>query len=179
MAYSAEGSVAAHRGIVMTYLLLFVAAVLSVAGLLNDSDALLDAGWAVWAVGVVSGALRWRRNRRRFASVEEAEAAAAAGNTRAMRFLASLRKLGGDHAEAERLLRAAVELGDVEAMWDMARLVDLRDSPQEAEPWFRMAGEHGHFFAKKLFRPGHAFNRDGSTPLEPDGGRTAPPGPRG
>ncbi|MFD9411381.1 sel1 repeat family protein [Streptomyces sp. NPDC059989] len=149
----------------MAFLLLLVAAVLSVLGWTNDSDGLITASWVVWVAGILLLLLRWRVNRRKFSSVEEARAAAAAGDPRAMRFVASLRKLEGDYAEAERLLRAAIELGDVEAMWDMGRLVDLRDGLGEAEPWFRMAGRHGHFFAKRMFRPGHGFNQDGGNPL--------------
>ncbi len=47
----------------------------------------------------------------------------------------------------------------------MGRLVEQRDGLQESEPWFRMAAERGHFFAKRFFRPGHALNMDGSNPL--------------
>lgn len=149
----------------MSYVLLLVAALLSVLGWINDSPGLTDASWAVWAVGIAFLLLRWRRNRNKFASVEEAEAAAAAGDPRAMRTVALLRKIGGDFTEAERLLRAAVDQGDVESMWEMARLVEQRDGMRESEPWFRMAAEHGHFFAKRMFRAGHAFNMDGGTPL--------------
>ncbi|MGW0393716.1 sel1 repeat family protein [Streptomyces sp. NPDC003042] len=149
----------------MSFPLLFVAAVLSVLGWINDSDGLITASWVVWGVGLLALVVRWRRNRNKFASVEQAQAAAAAGDPRAMRFLALLQKIKGDFAEAERLLREAVELGDVEAMWEMARLVEQRDGLRESEPWFRMAAEGGHFFAKRLFRPGHALNMDGSSPL--------------
>ena len=41
-----------------------------------------------------------------------------------MRSLAMLAKLRGDSDEAERLLRAAVDADDVEAMWEMGRLVE-------------------------------------------------------
>ncbi|MFD5929543.1 tetratricopeptide repeat protein [Streptomyces sp. NPDC060333] len=149
----------------MSFLLLLVAAVLSILGWINDNDGLSEAGWVVWAIGILLLILRWRRNRRKFASVEHARPAAEAGDPRAMRALASIHKLGEDYTEAERLLRSAITLGDVEAMWDMGRLVDLRDGLPEAEPWFRMAAEHGHFFAKRMFRPGHAFNMDGQSPL--------------
>ncbi|MFE5807882.1 sel1 repeat family protein [Streptomyces sp. NBC_01232] len=149
----------------MSYLLLLVAAVLSVLGWLNDSEALTTAGWVVWGAGILLLLLRWRRNRRRFPTLEAAEAAANAGNTRAMRALAMRQKLLDDFTEAERLLRAAVELGDVEAMWEMGRLVEQRDGLEASEPWFRMAAERGHFFAKRFFRPGHALNMDGSNPL--------------
>ncbi|MER7821355.1 hypothetical protein BCL76_110276 [Streptomyces sp. CG 926] len=149
----------------MTYLLLLVAAVLSILGSINDSEGMITASWVVWGVGILFLLLRWRRNRRRFASLEQAEAAAAAGNTRAMRALAMRQKLLDDFTEAERLLRAAVELGDVEAMWEMGRLVEQRDGLEASEPWFRMAAERGHFFAKRFFRPGHALNMDGGNPL--------------
>ncbi|MFD3324318.1 sel1 repeat family protein [Streptomyces sp. NPDC058701] len=149
----------------MSYALLLVAALLSVLGWVNDSPGLTDASWAVWAVGIALLLLGWRRNRNKFATVEEAEAAAAAGDPRAMRAVALLRKIGGDFTEAERLLRSAVDQGDVESMWEMARLVEQRDGMRASEPWFRMAAEHGHYFAKRLFRTGHAFNMDGGTPL--------------
>ncbi|MFJ3963628.1 sel1 repeat family protein [Streptomyces sp. NPDC090036] len=149
----------------MSYLLLLVAAVLSVLGWLSDSEALTTAGWVIWGAGILLLLLRWRRNRRRFPTLEAAEAAANAGNTRAMRALALRQKLLDDFTEAERLLRAAVELGDVEAMWEMGRLVEQRDGLEASEPWFRMAAERGHFFAKRFFRPGHALNMDGSNPL--------------
>ncbi|MFA7766753.1 sel1 repeat family protein [Streptomyces sp. NRRL S-448] len=149
----------------MSYLLLLVAAVLSILGWINDSDGLTTAGWVVWGAGILLLLLRWRRGRRAFASLEQAEAAAAAGDTRALRALAMRQKLLGDFTEAERLLRAAVERGDVEAMWEMGRLVEQRDGLEASEPWFRMAAERGHFFAKRFFRPGHALNMDGGNPL--------------
>ncbi|MFG2229416.1 sel1 repeat family protein [Streptomyces sp. NPDC048723] len=149
----------------MSYLLLLVAAVLSILGWINDSDGLTTAGWVVWGAGILLLLLRWRRGRRAFASLEQAEAAAAAGDTRALRALAMRQKLLDDFTEAERLLRAAVERGDVEAMWEMGRLVEQRDGLEASEPWFRMAAERGHFFAKRFFRPGHALNMDGGNPL--------------
>uniref|UniRef100_A0AAU2JH92 Sel1 repeat family protein n=1 Tax=Streptomyces sp. NBC_00049 TaxID=2903617 RepID=A0AAU2JH92_9ACTN len=149
----------------MSYLLLLIAAVLSVVGWINDSDGLTTASWVVWGAGILLLILRWRRNRGRFASLEEMEAAAAAGNTAALRSLAMRQKLLGDFTEAERLLRSAVASGDVEAMWEMGRLVEHRDGLKESEPWFRMAAERGHFFAKRFFRPGHALNMDGKNPL--------------
>ena len=76
-----------------------------------------------------------------------------------------LNTLKGDLDEAERLLLMAIDRGDVESMWDMGRLVEQRDGIDASEPWFRMAAENGHFFAKRFFRPGHALNLDGKNPL--------------
>ncbi|MEV7524298.1 sel1 repeat family protein [Streptomyces sp. NPDC091371] len=149
----------------MSYLLLLAAAVLSVLGWTNDNDGLITWSWVLWGLGVLLLILRRRKGRDKFASLEAAEAAAAAGNTHAMRALALRKKLLDDFTEAERLLRAAVELGDVEAMWEMGRLIEQRDGLEASEPWFRMAAERGHFFAKRFFRPGHALNMDGSNPL--------------
>ncbi|MET7280383.1 hypothetical protein ABZS29_19250 [Kribbella sp. NPDC005582] len=150
----------------MAVFLLLVAAGFSVAGLITGNDTLLRIGWVVWAFGLLGLLLRRLRGRRKFRTVEEAQAAAEAGNPHALRSLASVAKLSGDFVEAERLLLLAVDRGDVEAMWDMGRLYDLRDGDLvAAEPWFRMAAEHGHFFAKRLFRPGHALNMDGTNSL--------------
>jgi TPR repeat protein len=75
-------------------------------------------------------------------------------------------KRRGDYAEAERLLMEAVEAGDPEAMFDMGRLVEERDGFDASVRWFRMAAENGHKIARRAFRPGEVFNRDGSTPLD-------------
>lgn len=111
----------------MAGFLLLVAAGFSVAGLITDNDTLLRISWVVWALGLLGLLLRRLRGRRKFRTVEEAQAAAEAGNPHAMRSLASVAKLNGDFVEAERLLLLAVDRGDVEAMWDMGRLYDLRD----------------------------------------------------
>ncbi|TDD46691.1 sel1 repeat family protein [Kribbella antibiotica] len=150
----------------MAIFLLLVAAGVSITGLISDNDGLLKVGWVIWAFGLLGLLLRKLRGKRKFRTVEEAQTAADAGNTHALRSLASVAKLNGDLVECERLLLLAVDKGDVEAMWDMGRLYDLRDGDLvAAEPWFRMAAEHGHFFAKRLFRSGHALNMDGTTPL--------------
>ncbi len=54
------------------------------------------------------------------------------------------------------MLRQAAEAGDAESMWELGRLVEHRRGLPEAEPWFRMAADHGHAVAKRLFRPGGA-----------------------
>ncbi|WP_418955408.1 sel1 repeat family protein [Streptomyces tritici] len=149
----------------MAYVLFLVAAVLSVVGWSVDSDGAVTASWVVWGLGVLALVVRVRANRRKFRSLEELQAAAEAGDPRALRVLALRNKLLDDFTEAERLLRKAVDLGDVESMWEMGRLVEQRDGLPASEPWFRMAAEHGHFFAKRFFRPGHALNMDGSNPL--------------
>jgi SAM-dependent methyltransferase len=97
--------------------------------------------------------------------LEEARAAAEAGDPRAMRLLALNAKVNGDTDRAERLLLAAIDRGDVESMWEMGRLVEDRDGLAACEPWFRMAAENGHFVAKRFFRRGNALNQDGSNPL--------------
>lgn len=124
----------------------------------------MTASRVVRGAGVLLLVLRWRRNRHRFASLEEAGTAAAPRNPRVLPALALRQKLLGDFTEAERLLRAAVARGGMEAMWEMGRLVEQRDGLREYEPWFRTAAECGHFFAKKFFRPGRALNMDGSDP---------------
>ncbi|MEE1789487.1 sel1 repeat family protein [Streptomyces sp. BE308] len=149
----------------MAGIALFVAAVLSIIGVTTDRDTLTQVSWILWVFGIlllVNGAFR---NRRKM-SVDELRVAAAAGDPGALRGLAMLAKIQNDFDEAERLLRTAVDNGDVESMWEMGRLVEQRDGLAESEPWFRMAAERGHFGAKRFFRPGSALNRDGSTPLK-------------
>ncbi|MGK5550103.1 hypothetical protein ACSNOI_00675 [Actinomadura kijaniata] len=145
--------------------LVLAAAVMSVIGLVSDNPGLVTASWVPWAVGIAGFALRWVNRRRTYGSVEELMAAAEAGVPRAMRAVAMKHKIEGNLQEAERLLRAAVEAGDVESMWEMGRLVEQRDGLAASEPWFRMAAEHGHLVAKRFFRPGSALNQDGKNPL--------------
>lgn len=149
----------------MTFLLFLVAAVCSVVGLVTDNGSLMKIGLGIWAVGLVSAFLRWRRRRHTFGSIEELQAAADAGNPRALRALASLAKLNGDFDKAEEYLHAAIAKGDKESMWDMGRLVEERDGLAASERWFRMAAENGHFVAKRFFRKGSALNMDGNNPL--------------
>ena len=149
----------------MTFLLFLVAAGLSVAGLIADNGTLLNISWVIWGLGVLAALLGWRRRRHTFASIEHAQAAADAGNPRALRALAAAAKLNGDVDKAEQLLHAAIDKGDREAMWDMGRLVEERDGLAASEPWFRMAAENGHFVAKRFFRKGSALNLDGTNPL--------------
>lgn len=145
--------------------LLLVATVLIGFALFGDNDSLALPGGVCLILGVAGRSIRQAARRGRYASLEELEAAAAAGVPRAMRAKAMYCKLQGDFDEAERLLRAAVDKGDVESMWEMGRLVEDRQDLEAAEPWFRMAAEHGHVFAKRFFRPGHALNLDGKNPL--------------
>ncbi|MCM2388578.1 tetratricopeptide repeat protein [Streptomyces albipurpureus] len=148
----------------MAGILLFVAAVLSIIGVTTDRGTFTEVSWILWVLGIlllVSGALR----RRRRVSVDELRVGAAGGDPGALRGLAMMAKIQGDFDEAERLLRMAVDNGDVESMWEMGRLVEQRDGLEESEPWFRMAAERGHFVAKRFFRPGNPLNRDGSNPL--------------
>ncbi|MFD7624955.1 hypothetical protein ACFV7Q_02710 [Streptomyces sp. NPDC059851] len=100
-------------------------------------------------------------------------------NPRAVRFVALLEKVHGDFSEAERLLRAPIELADVEARGEPGRFVDQRDGLEAAEPWFRLAGRAGHRFAERMLRPGRGFNTTAATRCDPGGGRTAPPGASG
>jgi hypothetical protein len=149
----------------MTFLLFLVAAGFSIAGVITDNGTLLNISWVIWVVGLVSAVIGWRRRRHTFGSLEAAEAAAAAGNPRAMRALASVAKVNGDIEKTETWLRAAIDKGDRESMWDMGRLVEERDGLAASEPWFRMAAENGHFVAKRFFRKGSALNMDGTNPL--------------
>lgn len=161
----------------MSFLLLLVAAVLSILGWIGDNDSLSTAGWVVWLIGILLLLLRWWRNRRKFASVEHARAAAEAGDPRAMRALASIHKLGEDHAEAERLLRAAIELGDVEAMWDMGgSSTSGTDSrrPSRGSGWPPSTATSSRSGCSVPVTPSTWTAR---VPCEPGGGRTTPPGP--
>ncbi|MFM9701004.1 SEL1-like repeat protein [Streptomyces europaeiscabiei] len=145
-------------------LFVIVAAVLSIVGAVSDAGWLTDLSWVLWAIGILL-LIRRAVLRRRYKTPERLKAAAEAGDMRALRGLAMIAKIQDDFAEAERLLRTGVDAGDVESMWEMGRLVEHRDGIQASEPWFRMAAEHGHFFAKRFFRPGHALNMDGNNPL--------------
>lgn len=149
----------------MSFFLFLAAAGFSIAGLITDNQTMVWVGWAFWAVALLATVLGWLRGRRKFGSLEEAQAAADAGDPRALRMLAMLAKLNDDFGKAERLLLTAIDAGDVESMWEMGRLVEQRDGLEACEPWFRMAAENGHFFAKRLFRRGSALNLDGTTPL--------------
>ncbi|WP_028045506.1 hypothetical protein [Cellulomonas sp. URHE0023] len=149
----------------MTFFLFIVAAGLTIGGYFWDSSTATTAGWVVWILGLISAYFGWVRRRNTFGSLEEAQAAAEAGNPKAMRAVAMVAKVSGDLDAAERLLRGAVEKGDVESMWEMGRLVEQRDGLAESEPWFRMAAERGHFVAKRFFRQGSALNLDGTNPL--------------
>jgi hypothetical protein len=149
----------------MTFLLFLVAAVFSLVGLITGNGSLVKIGLWIWAGGLVAAFFGWRRRRHTFGSVEEAQAAADAGNPRALRALASLAKLNGNVDKAEQYLHAAIAKGDKESIWDMGRLVEERDGLAASEPWFRMAAENGHFVAKRFFRKGSALNLDGNNPL--------------
>jgi TPR repeat protein len=138
--------------------------VLSVVGAVSGRSSLTQLSWILWAIGVV-WLIRRSVLRRRYGTVERMMASAGAGNMRALRGLAMIAKIQDDFDEAERLLRLGVDAGDVESMWEMGRLIDQRDGLQASEPWFRMAAEHGHFVAKRFFKPGHALNMDGGNPL--------------
>jgi hypothetical protein len=147
------------------FILLLAAAGFSIAGLLTDNRTMLNVGLVIWAVAMLGSLIGWLRRRRTFGSIEEAQAAADAGDPRALRALAMLAKINGDTEQAERLLLTAIDAGDVESMWEMGRLVEDRDGLEACEPWFRMAAENGHFVAKRGFRRGGAFNLDGTNPL--------------
>jgi len=149
----------------MKVLLLVVGAGLTLYGFNADNGTAQTVGWICWGIGLLLLVRGFLTRRRKFGSVAEVEAAAAAGDPRGLYALGALAKVRGDIDEAERRLRAAADLGHVEAMWDMGRLVEARDGLEASEPWFRMAAEHGHFVAKRFFRPGSALNMDGKNPL--------------
>ncbi|GIG20092.1 hypothetical protein Cch01nite_08160 [Cellulomonas chitinilytica] len=146
-------------------MLVTVAAILSIVALITGNGGLMTTVWWLWGIGVAGLVVRWMGNRGKYRNLEELDAASRAGVPRAMRARASLHKLNGEVDEAERLLRAAVDAGDRESMWDMGRLVEERDGLAASEPWFRMAAERGHLAAKRFFAQGHALNLDGSNPL--------------
>ena len=152
----------------MTVFLLLAAAGFSVAGLATENRTMLTVGLVIWALGIVSGltglVLR-RRQRHRFASIEEAQKAAAAGDPRGIRALALVAKVSGEIDKAERLLLAAIDRGDIESMWELGRLIEERDGLEACEPWFRMAAENGHPVATRFFRHGGALNLVGTNPL--------------
>ncbi|WEH40321.1 sel1 repeat family protein [Streptomyces sp. AM 2-1-1] len=148
----------------MAFLLFVVAAILSVIGMATDNDTVFDVSWLVWLLGLLLALRAWRQHRK-YGTPERLAAAAEGGDLRALRSMALLAKIGGDPDEAERLFRLGVERKDPESMWEMGRLVEDRDGLAASEQWFRMAAEHGHFFAKRFFRPGSALNLDGSNPL--------------
>jgi hypothetical protein len=149
----------------MNVLLLVIGAGLTLYGYNADNGAAQTIGWICWGIGLLLLVLGYLTRRRKFRSVAEMEAAAAAGDPRGRYALGALAKVRGDIDEAERQLRAAADGGHVEAMWDLGRLVEERDGLEASEPWFRMAAEHGHFVAKRFFRPGSALNMDGQNPL--------------
>jgi TPR repeat protein len=149
----------------MTFVLFVVAAAFTIGGLLWDNSTAIAIGWVGWALGLASAYIGWRRRRHTFGSVEAAQGAAEAGNPRAMRELAMNAKINGDLDEAERLLRAAIDKGDIDSMWEMGRLVESRDGLAASEPWYRMAAEHGHMVAKEFFKPGYPLNLNGDNPL--------------
>jgi hypothetical protein len=150
---------------VLSMPLLLGAIVVMVIAMSSGNDDLFTVMWVLWAVGIVGFVLRSIHRRRTYGTLEEMKAAAEAGEPRAMRGIAMIHKIQGDMDEAERLLRAAVEKGDVESMWEMGRLVEQRDGLQASEPWFRMAAQHGHMVAKRFFRKGSALNMQGDNPL--------------
>lgn len=151
----------------MTVFLFLAAAGFSTAGLVTENRTMLNVGLGIWAVGIVSGlvGLVVRRRQHKYGSIEEAQAAAAVGDPRAIRALALVAKVGGETDKAERLLLAAIDRGDVESMWELGRLIEERDGLPASEPWFRMAAENGHPVAKRFFRRGAALNLDGTNPL--------------
>ncbi|WP_328720062.1 sel1 repeat family protein [Streptomyces sp. NBC_00247] len=148
----------------MTFLLFVAAAILSVIGMATDNETLFDVSWLVWLLGLLLALRAWRLHRK-YGSPEKLMAAAQGGDMRALRSIALIAKIGGDLDEAERLFRQGVDRKDPESMWEMGRLVEARDGLAASEPWFRMAAEHGHFAAKRFFRPGHALNMKGDNPL--------------
>ncbi|MDW4902178.1 sel1 repeat family protein [Streptomyces californicus] len=151
-------------GLGLGYFLLPAGGVLSLTGVITGDATLTGLSWIMWLLGILL--LLWNRSRRP-ADPRELAAAAAAGDARAVRGLRTLAltaRAEGRPDAAERMLRQAAEAGDAESMWELGRLVEHRRGLPEAEPWFRMAADHGHAVAKRLFRPGGALHRDGAGP---------------
>ncbi|MFJ6610277.1 sel1 repeat family protein [Streptomyces sp. NPDC091289] len=146
------------------YFLLPAGGALSLTGVITGNATLISLSWIMWVLGIL---LLFRNRSRRAVDPRVLAAAAAAGDARAVRKLRALAlaaRAEGRPDAAERLLRQAVQAGDVESMWELGRLVEQREGLAEAEPWFRMAAEGGHAVAKRLFRPGGALHPDGADP---------------
>ncbi|WP_274030734.1 tetratricopeptide repeat protein [Streptomyces sp. MMBL 11-1] len=146
------------------YFLLPAGGALSLTGVATGNGTLISLSWIMWVLGIL---LLFRNRSRRPVDPRKLAAAAAAGDARAVRGLRALglaARAEGRPDAAERLLRQAVEAGDVESMWELGRLVEQREGLAAAEPWFRMAAQGGHAVARRLFRPGGALHPDGSDP---------------
>ncbi|MDQ0985084.1 sel1 repeat family protein [Streptomyces sp. V2I9] len=155
---------APRRGPGLGYFLLPAGGALSLTGVITGNSTSVGLSWIMWVLSIL---LLLGNRSRRPADPRELAAAAAAGDARAVRGLRTLAlaaRAEGRPAAAERMLRQAVEAGDVESMWELGRLVEQREGLTEAEPWLRMAADHGHPVAKRLFRPGGALHPDGAGP---------------
>ncbi len=126
---------------ISAFITLTLAVAANVAGLVTGNSTFLWICAGLYPIGLIFGALEWAERRRTFRTPVGAEPAD-------VRELAGRAQRIGDQKAAERLLRAAVDQGDVEAMWELAVLVIGRDGVAAGDPWVRMAAEHGHSLAQ-------------------------------
>jgi len=145
----------------MTLFLFAAAAGFTLAAVLTDNSAMLYVGIGIWALGALTALWSWWWSRRRdFRTPEAARAAAEAGDPRGIRALALVAKDADDYAEAERLLLLAVDRGDVDSMWELARLIEERDGIDAGDPWYRMAADNNHSAARRFMKRRDQMNRD-------------------
>lgn len=145
----------------MTLFVFAAAAGFSLAAVLTDNSAMLEVGLGLWVLCVLTAVWSWYWARRpEFRTPEAARAAAEAGDPRGLRALALVAKDAEDYTEAERLLLLAIDRGDVDSMWELARLIEERDGIDAGEPWYRMAADNNHVGARRLMRRRDHVNGD-------------------
>lgn len=145
----------------MTLFVFAAAAGFSLAAVLTDNSAMLEVGLGLWVLCVLTAVWSWYWSRRpEFRTPEAARAAAEAGDPRGLRALALVAKDAEDYTEAERLLLLAIDRGDVDSMWELARLIEERDGIDAGEPWYRMAADNNHAGARRLMRRRDHVNGD-------------------
>ncbi|MEV6415491.1 hypothetical protein [Kribbella sp. NPDC051718] len=137
----------------MTLFLFAAAAGFTLAAVITDNLAMLYVGVGIWIVGAFSALWLWFWPRRQgFRTPEAARLAAEAGNPHAIRALAMDALSTGDDARAERLLLVAIDHGDIDSMWELARLIERRDGIDASDEWYRMAADNGHFAARRYLK---------------------------
>jgi hypothetical protein len=137
----------------MTLFLFAAATGFTLAAVITDNRAMLYVGLGLWVVGGLAALWLWTGpHRQGFRTPEAARAAAEAGNPRAIRALAMDARSMGDDALAERLLLVAIDHGDVDSMWELARLIEQRDGIDASDPWYRMAADNGHLPSRRYLK---------------------------